>query len=232
MVQNDIDKKLLNEDERIARYLQGEMNPDEENTFISELNSDNAFRENAIIQARLIKGMKQSDEELVNAIKQTKISDIQTLLKGKAKRNLYTKWISIAASVIFIFVGGYKGYDYYNVTHLGMEYAHVFPVSEAIQRGDSDMEAIQELKTLFNNVINRENLSTTIPRLANLWEISTQEVYNDYTNYAPYIGWYLTIAYLEDYKKDKAKEILINICSDDNYAEYIKIHAKQLLLKL
>ena len=34
------------------------------------------------------------------------------------------------------------------------------------------------------------------------------EISNEYTDYAPYIGWHLAIAYLKDYKKDRAMDIL------------------------
>ena len=53
-----------------------------------------------------------------------------------------------------------------------------------------------------------EKLDETITRLSVLWQTAKQDTYNDYTDYTPYIGWYLAIAYLEDYDKDKAKDIL------------------------
>ena len=62
--------------------------------------------------------------------------------------------------------------------------------------------------TLFENVTNDENLNATIIRLSVLWKTAKQDIYNDYTDYAPYIGWYLAIAYLEDYDKDKARDVL------------------------
>ena len=62
--------------------------------------------------------------------------------------------------------------------------------------------------TLFKNVANNEKLDETITRLSVLWKTAKQDTYNDYTDYAPYIGWYLAIAYLEDYDKDKARDVL------------------------
>ena len=64
------------------------------------------------------------------------------------------------------------------------------------------------MATLFENVANNEKLDETITRLSVLWKTAKQDTYNDYTDYAPYIGWYLAIAYLEDYDKDKARDIL------------------------
>jgi hypothetical protein len=51
-------------------------------------------------------------------------------------------------------------------------------------------------------------LRKTTARLASLWDLAKQDIYNDYTDYAPYIGWNLAIGYLEDYEKAKAKAVL------------------------
>ena len=61
---------------------------------------------------------------------------------------------------------------------------------------------------MFENIIDNKNLDQAITRLSVLWQTAKQDTYNDYTDYAPYIGWYLAIAYLEDYDKDKAKDVL------------------------
>ena len=119
-------------------------------------------------------------------------------------------WLSVAASVTVLLFFGYKGYDYYDTTRLGMKYATVFPM-ETIVRGDTGTAVETELQTLFENVIERKDLSSTTKRLSELWDISNQETYNDYTDYSPYIGWYLAIGYLEDYEKEKAKSILTTI---------------------
>ena len=56
-----------------------------------------------------------------------------------------------------------------------------------------------------------KDLDDTTSRLKTLWEIAKQDAYNDYTDYAPYIGWNLAIGYLQDYEKKKAKEILLEM---------------------
>lgn len=207
--------KALKDDDRISYYLQGQMSQEEESDFLADLETDAELRQNAIIQARLIKGMKQVDEELVCAFKQASSSDIHLLVNKPLRHSLFFKWASVAASIVIVMLGGYKGYDYYDTTRLGAEYANTFPISTIIQRGDSDIEIEQELTDLFNNVINRKDLSQTTNRLAELWEISKQDTYNDYTDYAPYIGWYLAIGYLEDYEKDKAKKVLADMINYD-----------------
>ena len=234
----DIEKALL-EDDRISRFLQGLMDTNEEAAFLDELKSNKELRQRASTQARLVKGMKQADEELICAFKRIKKTDINQIEKelytrkqnrkvaiitgGKAAildeeddgmrepiklpsiKNV-NKFIAVA-SIILIFFVGYMSYDYYATTSLGKEYANTFPMT-SIVRGDSNESVEGELITLFENVANDNDLNQTISRLLVLWQIAKQNTYNEYTDYAPYIGWHLAIAYLEDYKKDRALDIL------------------------
>ena len=233
----DMEKVLL-EDERISHFLQGLMNASEEAAFLEELKSNKELRQRASAQARLIKGLKQVDEELVNIFKRINRSDIEQMKKEIENRNQgksvaiaevsmnilnedndeSTETVNIsstsgirkfiaAASIILIFFVGYKSYDYYDTTSLGKEYANTFPIT-TIVRGEANESVINELVTLFENIIDNKNLDQAITRLSVLWKKAKLDTYNDYTDYAPYIGWYLAIAYLEDYEKDKAKEIL------------------------
>ena len=205
----DLEKALF-DDERISQFLQGKMSPAEESAFLDKLNRDKILRERAVIQARLVKGMKQADEEMIELLKQADLQDIYNTLGIRQKKSP-VRWWAVAASIVFIIFAGFKSYDYYDTTRLGMRYAETFPISTVIQRGSSDADVEKELTTLFNNIINRKDLATTTDRLSQLWEISEQETYNDYTDYSPYIGWYLAIGYLEDYEKEKAKAILIQL---------------------
>lgn len=203
-------KDLLN-DERISRFMQGMMEPEEESAFMEELKNNADLRNQAIIQARLVKGMKQVDEELKDALRETDeqvIRNIANEAVGKKKKS--TRWLAIAASVVVIFFVGFKSYDYYDTTSLGREYANMFPVSTII-RGEANADVDAELSTLFNNVAEDKDMDNTTSRLKTLWEIAKQDAYNDYTDYAPYIGWNLAIGYLQDYEKKKAKEILLEM---------------------
>lgn len=233
----DMEKVLL-EDERISHFLQGLMNASEEAAFLEELKSNKELRQRASAQARLIKGLKQVDEELVNIFKRINRSDIEQMKKEIENRNQgksvaiaevsmnilnedndeSTETVNIsstssirkfiaAASIILIFFVGYKSYDYYDTTSLGKEYANTFPVS-SIVRGEANENVETELIALFEKVTNEEDLDQTISSLVALWQIAKQDTYNEYTDYAPYIGWYLAIAYLEDYEKDRAMDIL------------------------
>lgn len=226
-IQLDIDR-----DERIAQYLKGQMNPQEETKFLADMESDERLKRDAIAQARIIKGMAQVDSELIQELKNASEAKITSSVRHR--KNLFIKpitWLSAAASVALIIFAGYKGYDYYDTTRLGMRYANTFAV-ETLVRGNVDSATETELKTLFENVVKRRDLGFTTKRLSELWEISNQDIYNDYTDYSPYIGWYLAIGYLEDYEKEKAQCILHTMLDNENVSLSIKGQIQELLMRL
>lgn len=209
--ENSVQEKDLLNDERISRYMQGKMNADEESVFMEELQYNEELRNQAIAQARLVKGMKQVDEELKDVFREADEQTIRSIanevVSGKKKS---TRWLAIAASVVFVVFIGFRSYDYYNITSLGREYANTFPTSTII-RGETNADVDTELTTLFNNVAEGRDLDNTTSRLKTLWKLSKQDTYTDYTDYAPYIGWNLAIGYLENYKKEKAKDVLLEM---------------------
>ena len=204
------EKDILN-DERISRFLQGKMDTDEEAAFMEEMKNNDDLRNQAIAQARLVKGMKQVDEELKDAFRQADEQTIKRIAKETFETSVGKKssarWLAIAASVVFIVFVGFKSYDYYDTTSLGKKFANTFPTSTII-RGEANADVDTELTTLFNNVAEGKDLDNTTSRLKKLWELSKQDTYNDYTDYAPYIGWNLAIGYLRNYEKAKAKNVL------------------------
>lgn len=230
-MENDI-LSALRRDERISRFLKGMMNDQEEKQFLADMASDEQLKQDAIAQARLVKGMAQVDEELIQELKTA--SESKIAYSGRSRRIMFRKpiaWLSVAASVAVLLFAGYKGYDYYDTTRLGMKYATAFPM-ETLVRGETDDAVETELRMLFNNVVERKDLKETTKRLSELWELSNQETYNDYTDYAPYIGWYLAIGYLEDYEKGKAKVVLLNMLDDVNVSIFIKDQIKLILKRL
>ena len=209
---NDIiqEQELL-DDERISLFMQGKMSSDEEKAFLKELKNNEDLRSRAIAQARLVKGMKQVDEEIKEAFRQSDeetIRNVAERVSGKKKHSI--RWYAVAASVAIIAFVGFKSYDYYDTTTLGKEYANTFPTTTII-RGEADVDVESELTTLFNNVAECKDLDNTTSRLSILWEQSKQDVYNEYTDYAPYIGWNLAIGYLENYEKSKARDVLVDM---------------------
>ena len=58
---NNIDERLLLEDERIAKYLKGKMTADEEQLFMQELDTNAELKEKAVAMARLARAMKSHE---------------------------------------------------------------------------------------------------------------------------------------------------------------------------
>ena len=203
-----VPNKDLRNDDLIDRFLQGKMDENEEKAFLEELNRNEELRERAILQARLVKGMAQVDDEIIDAYteaEESSKSSKATVVSIGKKHSV--RWIAIAASIVFIVFVGFKSYDYYDTTSLGRKFANTFPTSTII-RGETNADVDTELTMLFNNVAEGKDLDNTTSRLATLWELSKQGTYNDYTDYAPYIGWNLAIGYLRNYEKTNAKAVL------------------------
>lgn len=210
-IENIVQEKDLLNDERISRFMQGMMESEEETAFMEELKNNTDLRDQAIAQARLVKGMKQVDEEMKDAFREADEQAIRSIAnEAVGRKNKSIHWLAIAASIVFIVFVGFKSYDYYDTTSLGREYANTFPTSTII-RGETNADVDTELTILFNNVAEGKDLDNTTSRLATLWELSKQDTYNDYTDYAPYIGWNLAVGYLRNYEKAKAKDILKEI---------------------
>ena len=195
-----MDDQLYNNEERINRYLHGEMSSEEESVFEADLQKDNALKQQAESMARIVKVMevvgKEHDKQLLEKMKAS---------SGKKTSSL--RWISIAASIALVFTVSYFVYDYSATTRLGKEYAYAFPVSEVI-RGEEDEDVVNTLTLLFDNVANGKDLDNTIKQLEELWALAQSDTYNGYTTYEPYIGWNLAIAYLRNYDKKEAKVVL------------------------
>ena len=206
-MKNKVNTYDIGQEERIECFLRGAMTSEEERRFLEELDKNSELRENALVRARLIKGMKQVDADVVQAFRNVDMEDVETIVKRTSRKKSSLHWYAIAASFIAVLFVGYQSYDYYKITALGKEYAMEFPIN-SIVRGTSDSNVEQELAMLFENIIDADNLDNTTTRLAYLWEMANQDTYNEYTDYAPYIGWYLAVGYLKDYEKEKAKDIL------------------------
>lgn len=203
------ESKLIADDERIECYLKGRMTPTEESQFVELLKSDKELRERAKIQAQLIQAMRHVDIETVKAFQNTDDASIRNIAR---KRNVISirHWMAVAASVLVTFLIGFKSYDYYSVTSIGKEYATAFAISSQL-RGDADTDTQSELEALSKNVENGYDMDSTIVALEQLWQKANQDTYNEYTDYAPNIGWNLAMAYLQNYEKDKAKTVLIKL---------------------
>lgn len=222
---NNIDESLLVDDERIVNYLKGKMTVDEEQMFLRELETNADLKAKAVAIARMIKGMKEvgaaNDGELIDEFRANDIDKIKSIAQqmtttqtdkaGKPKHITLIKVFSAAASFALLLWAGIGYNDYRKTTGLGEEYATEFSSSQII-RGVGENTAVEEkLTKLFENVASKKDMDNTLHDLALCWELATQDTYNDYTDYAPEIGWNLAIGYLKDNDKKNAEKILSDL---------------------
>lgn len=202
------EETLYNNEERIERYLHGEMTPEEESLFEKDLANDDALRRQAEVMARIVKGMEVVGGEQDRMM-------IEKMKAANGKRLAPVWWMSIAASLVIIFTVGYHFYDRSQTVGLGQQYAYVFSTeTETLIRGEEDEDVANKLDELFDNVANGKDLDNTIKQLDELWALSKSDTYNDYTTYEPFIGWNLAIAHLHNNDKKEARKILEEMMSD------------------
>lgn len=249
---NNIEEGQLVQDERIAQYLKGKMTADEEKDFIQELESNADLKAKTIAMARLAKGMKEvgdaNDKELMDEFLSASADEISSLAKeatstkekavaNKAVANTITfrrmvAVLSAAASFALLIWAGIGFHDYRTTTGLGEEYATAFAASSLSRNAGENTEVEKKLSLLIENIANKKDMDNTLHELALCWELSTQETYNDYTDYAPEIGWNLAIGYLKDNDKKKAKVVLKKLTSIAPTGTAIGDKARELLKKV
>lgn len=204
----NMEETLYNNEERIERYLHGEMTPEEEAIFEEDFANDDTLRRQAEAMARIVKGMEVVGGEQDRMM-------IEKMKAANGKRLAPVWWMSIAASLVIIFTVGYHFYDRSQTVGLGQQYAYVFSTeTETLIRGEEDEDVANKLDELFDNVANGKDLDNTIKQLDELWALSKSDTYNDYTTYEPFIGWNLAIAHLHNNDKKEARKILEEMMSE------------------
>lgn len=197
-------------DERIERFLRGEMSTEEEIRFREELKTDADLREHARAISALLKGIqkkgRQHDQEIINEV---------TSKKSRNNIRRLVLWTLSAAAVIAL----YFGYNYHaeNVRYervnemLTPYYVHYD--LDALSRGETDSVTISHLYTLFNRILEEKDMTEIIAELEPIYE----SLDSDYTYY-PYandIAWNLALAYVKAGEKEKAISIFDKL-KDDN----------------
>ncbi len=249
---NNIDPKLLEDDDRIVAYLKGQMSAEEEQFFLNELETNPELKEKAISMARLVKGLKEvgaeRDKDIQRAILASSKQDMETAAQnatqGKAEvpvaasraptisLSKTAKWLSIAASLICIVWLGFTYNSYRNTTALGDLYDDVFSSSIIVRGQETQTEAEKKLQALFINIRENRCIDEAIHNLSLYWELSTMDTYNDYTEYSAEIGWNLAIAHLKNNDKKEAKTVLEKLISVSEEGSAVNTKAKELLEKI
>ena len=248
-------KELQDEDDDrlIDSYLVGCLSEDEMKSFEERLKSDKDFRDRVSAVTFLSKGIKERQERDAKAIEDAKkISkeDVITTIKEIENREqrpaaaaipaaassgwiipLWVKRIASAAAVILIVAG--IGFDYHNSVVLrdnaeqGVLFAESnMPVDNF--RGDGE-DVAKDIRVLFENVRKKENLSLTIVKLEDYYNLAIDEDAHVEDDYVDQISFALASAYIYDGQKSKAKEVLSHILNDPEASPDVKEKAKRLL---
>lgn len=241
---NNIDPKLLEEEDRIVAYLKGQMSAEDEQSFLKELENNTELKKKAVTMARLVKGLKEvgseQDIDIQRVILASSKQDIEAATKdpGAASKtpvislSQAAKWLSIAASIICIVWLGLTYNSYKNTTALGEQYDDAFTSGVIVRGQETQTEAEKKLQGLFSDVKGNENIKEAIHDLSLYWELSQMDTYNDYTDYSAEIGWHLAIAHLKNNNKVGAKLVLEKLISIVPEGSLIEAKAKELLSKL
>lgn len=200
---NTADTQFQEMDERIERFLRGEMTLEEEARFREELKTNSELREHARAISALLKGIQaegtQHDQEIISEV---------TTNKHPNNIRRIALWIASAAAVL----GLYFGYSYHaeNVRlaqvneKLTPYYVH-YDI-DALSRGETDSVTIAHLYSLFNRIPEETDMTDIIAELEPIY----QSLDSDYTYY-PYsndVAWNLSLAYVKAGEKVKAIVIL------------------------
>ena len=248
---NNIDEKMLLDDERIVNYLKGRMTAEEEQLFMQELQANPELKAKAIAMARMVKGMKEvgsaNDEELMGEFLAADSDEIKVAVRDAVSNNkdlliaaykpdspLWRRtatWLSVAASVALLIWAGIGYNDYRTTTGLGEQYSTVFTSSQ-LTRGGENGEVELKLMSLMDNIAQKKDMDNTLHELALCWELATQDTYNDYTDYAPEIGWNLAIGHLKNNDRKQAKAVLVKLTDIAPAGTTIGDKARELLKKV
>ena len=249
---NSLFEELQTEDDDmlIDSYLQGTLSDSEVEAFQERLKSDKEFKERVSAITILSKGIQiqqerdnkiiedaksLSKEDIISAISEADRAAAQipaaANIPAASKYNIWYRRFA-AAAVVLIVVG--IGWDYHN-SSVSMNYA-----DQGIERAVSDMagetftkgdgeEIADELRELFGNVRQKNDLPLTITKLEKLYKSATDEYAHVEDDYVDQISLALASAYIYDGQKSKAKDILHHIINDSDAAPEIKEKAKQML---
>ncbi len=199
---------MVDNSERIDKFLKKQMTPEENKKFLEDLKLDKVLRKEAQMTVLMIQELQErqakEDAEIIEDI---------LVSKKKAKTISIVRWsLSIAAMFILIFGVIISLWNKQNNTDVLYAQAdnifeqHYSPYTlQGDSRGnDSDVEI--KLSVLFNQVGTEKDISPVIEKLQKIHDSIDSEY--EYSLYADDITWYLALAYLKDHNLGKAKELL------------------------
>lgn len=212
---------MVDNSERIDKFLRKQMTPEENNNFLNDLKNDAQLRKEAQMTALMIQELQErqakEDSEIIEDVLKS---------KKKAKTIRMVRWsLSIAAMFILLFGATTLWNRPSNTEVLFNEYYTPFVYQPDRSGGDETIK--KELAELYNKVGTEKDITPIIARLQTIYDgiQSNSDDYADYSYYENDIAWYLTLAYIKDNNINKAKELLQPLV-DNNDAEAIKLMAE------
>lgn len=220
---NTEETKFYELDERIERFLRGEMSTEEEARFREELKYDPELRDHARAVTALLKGLqekgKQHDKEIINEV---------TTQKPRYNIRRLVMWTLSAAAVVAL----YFGYSYHaenlryeRVNEMLTPYYVHYDIDE-LSRGETDSAIVAHLYTLFNRISDEKDMADIIAVLEPIYESLDSDF--TYYPYANDIAWNLALAFVKAGEKEKAKTILHKL-TNANTGSLIEQQARAIL---
>lgn len=222
------DNNIYNE--QIDRFLKGQMSTEEEQQFKTEIGQNPELKKQVREHLYLIRGIKQVKSQEEKSL----IQNNQHAQKIIPLRRNWIRITSIAASIAVIMVlSGIEGSRLYYRNEI-RQYAYNASVGvmsdfTASSRGTIDEETKVHLTDLFTNAQEGKDLAETIDELSRLYVLTKDEFVDIEDDYAYQIGWFLTVAYVNDKNYKNALDIINDLKSEYPDNEDIKSIQKQLV---
>jgi len=193
-------------DDQIDRFLHNKMSKEEQQQFKQQIDSNSEVRKLVQEQVLMIRAIHETQTEKDKAIIDS-VRDQQ--VEAHPKRNLYVRYLAMAASVALLIVVGHDLFYAYSAHQLAGELSSqsMAQYRSMTMRGAED-EDVASLGGLFSNVEQGENLESTIEKLSELYAASRDEYVDAVDDYSTQIGMELAVAYYKSGEKDKAVEVL------------------------
>lgn len=222
------DNNIYNE--QIDRFLKGQMSADEEQQFKMEIGQNPELKKQVREHLYLIRGIKQVKSQEEKSL----IQNNQHAQKIIPLRRNWIRITSIAASIAVIMVlTGIEGSRLY-YQHEIRQFAYNASVGvmtdfAAASRGTMDEETKAHLTDLFTNAQEGKDLPETISELSRLYVLTKDDFVDIEDDYAYQIGWFLTVAYINDKNYKNALDIINDLGIEYPDNEDIKSIQKQLV---
>ena len=188
---------MIDIDDKIDRFLRGQMSPEEEASFKSDLEKDANLKARAISQAMMIKSMQNLKATATNT-------------PAAAAASSSNKWIIgiwTAAAIIVLVICSVPCVKFYQSTQLADNYLAMHEVPYTPSRGGDSLTQV-ELNTVFESVKSHKDLNRSIEKLENIRKQINEDKICNYGYYEYEVTWYLSLAYLEKGKRRKAAQLL------------------------